>query len=84
MMTGNEIRKKFLDFFASKEHLILPSASLIPEKDPSLLLIGAGMAPFKKYFTGQEKPPGPRIATAKMYPDRDLRMWADCPPPYLL
>lgn len=65
MMTGNEIRKKFLDFFASKEHLILPSASLIPEKDPSLLLIGAGMAPFKKYFTGQEKPPRPRIATCQ-------------------
>ncbi|HHY36622.1 MAG TPA: alanine--tRNA ligase [Firmicutes bacterium] len=64
-MTGNEIRKKFLDFFASKGHLILPSASLIPENDPSLLLIGAGMAPFKKYFTGQEKPPRHRIATCQ-------------------
>jgi alanyl-tRNA synthetase len=65
MMTGNEIRKKFLDFFASKEHLILPSASLIPKNDPSLLLIGAGMAPFKKYFTGQERPPRRRIATCQ-------------------
>ncbi len=64
-MTGNELRKKFLQFFASKDHLILPSYPLIPENDPSLLLIGAGMAPFKPFFTGKMTPPHPRIATSQ-------------------
>lgn len=64
-MTGNELRKKFLQFFASKEHLILPSYPLIPENDPTLLLIGAGMAPFKPFFTGKMKPPRLRIATSQ-------------------
>ena len=54
-MTGNELRQKYLQFFASKEHLILPSYPLIPENDPTLLLIGAGMAPFKPFFTGKMK-----------------------------
>ena len=65
MMTGNEVRERFLKFFAAKDHLILPSASLIPENDQSLLLIGAGMAPFKPYFTGQKTPPRPRIVTCQ-------------------
>ncbi|WP_093687712.1 alanine--tRNA ligase [Sporolituus thermophilus] len=65
VLTGNELRKKFLQFFASKDHLVLPSASLIPENDPTLLLIGAGMAPFKPFFTGKMKPPHPRIATCQ-------------------
>ena len=64
-MTGHELRKKFLQFFASKEHLVLPSASLIPQDDPSLLLIGAGMAPFKPFFTGKMKPPHARIVTCQ-------------------
>lgn len=64
-MKGNEIRARFLKFMEGKGHLILPSASLVPENDPSLLLIGAGMAPFKRYFTGQAKPPRHRIATAQ-------------------
>ncbi|MGI5839048.1 MAG: alanine--tRNA ligase [bacterium] len=64
-MRSDEIRQKYLDFFKTKDHLVLPSASLIPENDPTLLLIGAGMAPFKPYFTGQAKPPHPRIATAQ-------------------
>ncbi|MHC1746065.1 MAG: alanine--tRNA ligase [Negativicutes bacterium] len=64
-LTGNELRKKFLQFFASKDHLILPSYPLIPENDPSLLLIGAGMAPFKPFFTGKMTPPHPRIATSQ-------------------
>ncbi|VBB06024.1 alanine-trna ligase class iic [Lucifera butyrica] len=64
-MTGNELRKKFLQFFASKDHLILPSAPLIPENDPTLLLIGAGMAPFKPFFTGKMKPPHLRISTSQ-------------------
>lgn len=64
-MTGNELRQSFLDFFKSKGHLILPSASLIPEDDPTLLLIGAGMAPFKPFFTGKLAPPGPRVVTCQ-------------------
>lgn len=64
-MRGDEIRSRFLKFMEGKGHLILPSASLVPENDPSLLLIGAGMAPFKRYFTGQAKPPRHRIATAQ-------------------
>lgn len=64
-MTGNELRKKFLQFFASKDHLVLKSYPLIPENDPTLLLIGAGMAPFKPFFTGKMKPPHPRITTSQ-------------------
>ena len=65
MITGNELREKFLQFFASKEHLILPSAPLVPENDPTLLLIGAGMAPFKPFFTGKMTPPKTRITTSQ-------------------
>ena len=61
----HEIRKEFLDFFALKEHLILPSASLVPKNDKSLLLIGAGMAPMKKFFTGEEVPPSKRVSTCQ-------------------
>jgi alanyl-tRNA synthetase len=64
-MTGNELRQKFLQFFAGKDHLILPSYPLIPVNDPSLLLIGAGMAPFKPFFTGKMKPPHLRIVTSQ-------------------
>ncbi len=61
----NELRKKYLDFFESKEHLVMPSFSLVPENDKSLLLIPAGMAPLKPYFTGQEIPPRKRVATCQ-------------------
>ena len=65
-MTGNELREAYLTFFAEKKgHLRLPSASLIPENDPTLLMIGAGMAPFKAYFTGKVKPPRNRITTSQ-------------------
>lgn len=64
-MTGNELRKKFLEFFKSKDHLVLPSYPLIPENDPTLLLVGAGMAPFKPFFTGKMNPPHPRISTSQ-------------------
>lgn len=64
-ITGNELRKKFLDFFKSKDHLILQSYPLIPENDPTLLLIGAGMAPFKPFFTGKMNPPHSRISTSQ-------------------
>lgn len=61
----NELRKMFLDFFKSKDHLVLGSFPLIPHNDNSLLLINAGMAPLKPYFTGQEKPPCKRVATCQ-------------------
>ncbi len=61
----HEIRKEFLDFFQEKEHLVAPSFSLIPKNDKSLLLIGAGMAPLKRYFTGEAVPPKKRMATCQ-------------------
>ncbi len=64
-MKSSEIRQKWLDFFASKEHNIEPSASLVPHNDPSLLWINAGMAPLKAYFDGRVKPDNPRIANAQ-------------------
>jgi len=64
-MTGDELRQKFLDFFKTKDHMILPSAPLVPQDDPSLLWINAGMAPFKTYFDGRKEPPKTRIATSQ-------------------
>ena len=61
----NNIRKEYLNFFKSKGHLTEQSFSLIPKNDKSLLLIGAGMAPLKKYFTGAEVPPAKRMATCQ-------------------
>ncbi|MDR3239210.1 MAG: alanine--tRNA ligase [Clostridiales bacterium] len=61
----NEIRESFLAFFEGKGHLRLPSFSLVPMNDKSLLLINAGMAPLKTYFTGQETPPRKRLATCQ-------------------
>lgn len=61
----HEIRSEFLDFFKSKDHLVLDSFSLIPKGDKSLLLIGAGMAPMKKYFTKELTPPHSRVATCQ-------------------
>ena len=61
----NELRKMFLDFFESKGHLVMNSFSLVPHNDNSLLLINAGMAPLKPYFTGQEIPPCKRVATCQ-------------------
>lgn len=61
----NELRKMYLDFFESKGHLVMKSFSLVPHNDNSLLLINAGMAPLKPYFTGQEIPPRKRIATCQ-------------------
>ncbi|MBT1279782.1 alanine--tRNA ligase [Thermoanaerobacter sp. CM-CNRG TB177] len=61
----NEIREKYLSFFESKGHLRLPSFSLIPKNDKSLLLINSGMAPLKAYFTGKEVPPSKRITTCQ-------------------
>lgn len=61
----NELRKMYLDFFESKGHLVMKSFSLVPQNDKSLLLINAGMAPLKPYFTGQEIPPRTRVATCQ-------------------
>jgi len=64
-MQSQEIRQKFLDFFAGKGHKVIPSASLVPLADPSILLINAGMAPLKRYFEGKERPPAPRLASCQ-------------------
>ncbi len=61
----NELREKYLSFFESKGHLRLPSFSLIPNNDKSLLLINSGMAPMKKYFTGEVEPPRARVTTCQ-------------------
>lgn len=61
----NELREKYLSFFESKGHLRLPSFSLVPQGDKSLLLINAGMAPLKKYFTGELTPPRTRVTTCQ-------------------
>ena len=61
----NELRKMYLDFFESKGHLVMKSFSLVPQNDKSLLLINAGMAPLKPYFTGAEIPPRRRVATCQ-------------------
>ena len=61
----NEIREKYLSFFESKGHLRLPSFSLIPQGDKSLLLINSGMAPLKPYFTGEQEPPRHRVTTCQ-------------------
>ena len=61
----NELRRLYLDFFESKDHLKMKSFSLVPHNDKSLLLINAGMAPLKPYFTGQEIPPRKRVTTCQ-------------------
>ena len=77
-MNSNDIRQKFLSFFEKKGHRIHPSSSLIPHNDPTVLLTTAGMQQFITYFTGQEKPPAPRAATAqKCFRTQDLEEVGD-------
>ena len=65
-MTSDEIRATFLDFFVARDHMRLPSASLVPvEHDPSALFTVAGMHPLKAYFAGAERPPHPRVTTCQ-------------------
>ena len=64
-MTANELREKFLNFFKSKEHAILPSASLIPENDPTVLFTTAGMHPLVPYLMGENHPGGKRVANCQ-------------------
>ena len=61
----DEIRQRFLDYFAEKDHLVMPGSSLIPQGDPSVLLTSAGMQQFKDYYLGLAEPPRPRIATVQ-------------------
>ncbi|MDO8323186.1 MAG: alanine--tRNA ligase-related protein, partial [Phenylobacterium sp.] len=65
MPSLNEIRSAFLGYFEQNDHLIIPSAPLVPQNDPSLLFVNAGMVPFKNYFTGAETPPAPRAASSQ-------------------
>lgn len=64
-MTTAEIREKFLEFFKEKDHLVMDSFPLVPKEDKSLLLVNAGMAPLKPYFTGVKVPPSKRVATCQ-------------------
>ncbi|MDE2817785.1 MAG: alanine--tRNA ligase-related protein, partial [Chloroflexota bacterium] len=64
-MRTDEIRQRFLDYFAEKNHLVMPGSSLIPQGDPSVLLTSAGMQQFKDYYLGLADPPRPRIATVQ-------------------
>lgn len=65
-MTANELREKFLEFFKSKGHTIIPSASLIPrETDPSVLFTTAGMHPLVPYLLGEDHPGGKRVANVQ-------------------
>jgi alanyl-tRNA synthetase len=63
--TGDQMRTLYLEYFVEKTHKLLPSASLIPHGDPTLLLTTAGMVQFKPYFLGKEKPPTPRLTTCQ-------------------
>jgi alanyl-tRNA synthetase len=65
LLTSSELRKLFLDFFAQRAHLVVPSSSLVPEGDPTLLFTGAGMVQFKPYFSGEVAPPSKRLASSQ-------------------
>jgi alanyl-tRNA synthetase len=65
MASVNDIRRQFLEFFRSRDHETPASAPLVPQDDPTLLFVNAGMVPFKNYFTGASKPPFPRAATSQ-------------------
>jgi alanyl-tRNA synthetase len=78
MMTSDEVRAAFLSFFEEKEHKIIPSSSLIPKGDPTLLLTTAGMVQFKPYFLGEVKPPHPRLASCqKCFRTTDIEVVGD-------
>jgi alanyl-tRNA synthetase len=65
MPSLNDLRAQFTDYFAAADHAVIPSAPLVPQSDPSLLFVNAGMVPFKNIFTGAETPPAPRAVSAQ-------------------
>ncbi len=65
MHSTNDIRRAFLDYFAANDHLVAPSAPLVPYNDPTLMFVNAGMVPFKNVFTGLETPPAPRATSSQ-------------------
>ena len=64
-LTTDALRSAFLEFFQERQHLLMPSSSLVPAGDPTLLLTSAGMVPFKPYFTGEEEPPNRRLTSVQ-------------------
>jgi len=64
-MTANQLRTKYLDFFKSKQHSIIPSASLIPENDPTVLFTTAGMHPLVPYLMGEKHPEGNKLTNVQ-------------------
>ena len=65
MPSLNDVRSLFLSYFGGNDHAVIPSAPLVPQSDPSLLFVNAGMVPFKNIFTGAETPPAPKAASAQ-------------------
>ncbi len=65
MPSLSDIRRQFLDYFAAADHVVIASAPLVPQSDPTLMFVNAGMVPFKNIFTGAETPPAPRAATSQ-------------------
>jgi alanyl-tRNA synthetase len=65
MPSLNDLRSHFLGYFGGNDHLVIPSAPLVPQSDPTLLFVNAGMVPFKNIFTGAETPPSPRAASSQ-------------------
>ncbi|HEY1425666.1 MAG TPA: alanine--tRNA ligase [Caulobacteraceae bacterium] len=65
MSSLNDVRSHFLSYFGGNDHAVLPSAPLVPQSDPTLLFVNAGMVPFKNIFTGTETPPSPRAASSQ-------------------
>jgi len=77
-MTSQELRQKFLDFFKSKDHAVLPSASLIPENDPTSLFVGSGMQPLIPYLLGEKHPQGNRLVNSqKSFRSEDIEEVGD-------
>src|SRR3989344_2776839 len=65
MLSSHELRQKYLEFFKSKGHVVIPSASLLPENDPTTLFTGSGMQPMVPYLLGQKHPLGTRVADSQ-------------------
>ncbi len=77
-MNGDELRKLFLKFFEERDHKVISSASLVPHGDPTLLLTSAGMAQFKAYYLGMEKPPHPKLTSCqKCFRTTDIEIVGD-------